>query len=93
MDANKPFHQVAAERAKELVKSAGFPLHMESQYCHDHRKEHQSCRNCESVEGCKRLTKLLQLLLMFAMMPPVDEDDFHMKTELFERTTREILSR
>lgn len=49
---------------KDEVRKAGFPVHMNSEYCHQWRATHENCEGCESSEGCKMVAEVLKRFAM-----------------------------
>jgi hypothetical protein len=54
---------IIQEIALESVKEDGYPVHIDTKYCHNFLKTHKdSCKGCESFEGCERLLTLKMIL-------------------------------
>lgn len=47
----------------KMVKQAGFPFHMGTDYCKQHKKNNRSCKGCESEKGCEKVARIITLIL------------------------------
>ena len=46
------------EIMKQSVRDAGFPVHLESPFCLERMARLNTCKGCESEQGCSRLSMM-----------------------------------
>jgi len=85
--------ELMEEIAKKTVVGAGYPVYKDTPYCQAHQKEHGNCKNCESVQNCRRLIAVLLLPLKMEALPdPQNLDEVEELGREIKRKMDEILS-
>ena len=94
MDTKGVLPDFIMETTKEMIKNAGFPIHMGTKYCNDFLESHgDKCFGCESEEGCRKLNKMARLILVFTISPSDSEEEFVANVLAFKRTTELIMKK
>ena len=63
------------EALKELVKSKGFGIGMNTVICDNHHKFASNCVGCDCEEGCSRFCHLMIVMAKGANYKPVNFED------------------
>lgn len=84
--------ELVSEAVKEMVKDKGFPVHMDSPYCKEYKKEHESCRGCESEEGCKKAAQILLLVMEAQAYEPKSFSEYQQVNQNVAKQIAELLT-
>ena len=76
---------------EQLVREAGFPVHIDTEYCLNWLAKHPSCQGCESAEGCGRASAVVITMMMAALHKAASIDDFISQAQWVARKTKQLL--
>lgn len=49
---------------KQRIEAVGFRILVNTEYCELFRKSHSNCEGCESEDGCRKLSKTIEIFVM-----------------------------
>ena len=64
-----------SDNLKELVRSKGFSIGMDTIICDNHHKFVKNCTGCECEEGCSRFTHLMMVMVKGVSYKPINFED------------------
>ncbi len=60
----------------DMVRRAGYAIHMETPYCKQHKSEHDNCEGCESEPGCAKVAEIMLMLFMASYYESKNFEDY-----------------
>lgn len=77
---------------KELVKSKGFMVGVNSEFCKIFKLTHKNCIGCESEDGCNRYVSLMGVMLKPIMYKPSSFEDYETMNKSIQKAMEIILN-
>lgn len=64
-----------SEDVKQLVRSKGFSIGIDTLICTNYKAKHPTCEGCECIEGCGRYTHILMAMVKCMVYKPSTFED------------------
>lgn len=81
------------EEIRKSVIRAGFPTYMSSEFCKTYLSNHDSCKGCESKEGCARMALVAEASVRGAAYKHKSFEDFSHMVDVTRERIRKILGK